>query len=95
VAAQEKSVLGAGELSTILLAKEMRTHIVLLDDHAARRVAKREGLEVLGTVGLLEAFYLGSYLDDLHGSFRQLLANSYVDQRLLDRRLRELGLPPL
>ena len=57
---------------------------------------KVEGLEILGTVGLLEAFYLRRYLTDLRSAFQQLLMhNVYIDQRLLDRRLRALGLPAL
>jgi predicted nucleic acid-binding protein len=59
-------------------------------------LAKAEGLEILGTVGLLEAFYLRRYLTDLRSAFQQLLMhNVYIDQRLLDRRLRALGLPLL
>jgi len=68
----------------------------LLDDYRARKLAKAEGLEILGSVGLLETFYLRRYLTDLQGAFRQLLVhNVYIDQRLLDRRLRSLGLPAL
>jgi hypothetical protein len=45
---------------------------------------------------LLETFYRRRYLTDLPGAFRQLLAQDvYIDQQLLDRRLRALGLPPL
>ena len=88
--------LGAGELSAILLAKESKAHAVLLDDHQARQLAKSEGLTVLGTVGLLEAFYVRGYLPDLSAAFRRLLAEkAYIDQRLLDRRLKLLGLPTL
>ena len=88
--------LGAGELSAILLAKECKADAVLLDDHQARQLAKREGLTVLGTVGLLEAFYVRGYLPDLNAAFRKLLAgNAYIDKRLLDRRLKLLGLPIL
>jgi uncharacterized protein len=95
-AAQRQSGLGPGEMSTILLAKELGAKPVLLDDYRARKVAKAEGLEILGSVGLLETFYLRRYLTDLRSVFRQLLAhNVYIDQRLLDRRLRSLGLPPL
>lgn len=80
----------------MLLAKELRANPVLLDDYKARKLAKSEGLEILGSVGLLETFYLRGYLTDLRAVFRQLLAhNVYIDQRLLDRRLRTLGLPPL
>lgn len=88
--------LGAGELSAILLAKECKADAVLLDDHQARQLAKREGLTVMGTVGLLEVFYVRGYLPDLSAAFRKLLAeNAYVDKRLLDRRLKSLGLPAL
>jgi len=95
-AAQRKYGLGPGEMSTILLAKELGANPVLLDDCRARKLARAEGLEILGSVGLLETLYLRRYLTDLRSAFRQLLAhNVYIDQRLLDRRLRSLGLPPL
>ena len=55
--ARQRFPLGAGELSTILLGKELGANIVLLDDYDARRLAKAEGLQVRGSVGLLEAFY--------------------------------------
>jgi predicted nucleic acid-binding protein len=93
--AQEKYALGVGELSTILLGKEIQANAVLLDDYNARKLAKAEGLQVRGSVGLLETFYLHGHLTDLHAAFRQLLAHSYIDQQLLDLRLRALGLPPL
>ena len=95
LAAQEKYTLGAGELSTILLAKELRATTVLLDDFNARRLARTEGIEVRGSVGLLETFYLRGHLSDLRAAFRQLLSHSYIEQRPLDLRLRALGLPPL
>jgi predicted nucleic acid-binding protein len=93
--AQQKNALGVGELSTILLGKELHANHVLLDDYKARKVAAAEGLEVIGSVGLLETFYRRGYLSDLRAAFQQLLTKSYVDQRLLDRRLRALGLPLL
>ena len=94
--AQRKYGLGPGEMSTILLAKELGANPVLLDDYRARKLAKAEGLEILGSVGLLETFYLRHYLTDLRGAFQQLVRNNvFIDQRLLDRRLRALDLPPL
>lgn len=94
-AAREKHALGTGELSTILLAKEIRATEVLLDDYNARKLARAEGIQVRGTVGLLETSYLRGHLADLRAAFRQLLTHSYIDRRLLDLRLRALGLPPL
>ena len=95
LAAQQKYALGAGELTTIFLAKEIHANAVLLDDYNARKLARAEGLLVRGSVGLLETFYLRGHLSDLRTAFRRLLAHSYIDQRLLDLRLRALGLPPL
>ena len=93
---QRKYGLGPGEMSTILLAKEIGANPVLLDDYRARKVAKAQGLEILGSVGLLEIFYLRHYLTGLRIVFRQLLAHDvYIDKRLLDRRLQALGLRPL
>jgi len=93
---QRKYGLGPGEMSTILLAKELGANPALLDDHRARKLAKAEGLQTLGSIGLLEVFYLRHYVADLRSVFRQLLThNVYVDKRLLDRRLQALGLPPL
>jgi predicted nucleic acid-binding protein len=96
LSAQQRYGLGPGEMSTILLGKELGANPLLIDDYKARKRAQAEGLEVLGSVGLLEAFYRRHYLTDLGSVFRQLLTqNVYIDQRLLDRRLRSLGLPPL
>jgi uncharacterized protein len=94
--AQKKFPLGAGELSTILLGKELDADIVLLDDYDARKLAKAERLQVRGSVGLLEAFYRRGYLTNLRAAFQQLLThNIYIDQELLDDRPRSLGLPLL
>jgi predicted nucleic acid-binding protein len=56
----------------------------MTDDYKARKLATAEGLQVRGSVGLLETFYLRGYLTDLRATFRQLLTDSYIDQRLLD-----------
>jgi predicted nucleic acid-binding protein len=79
-AARLKSTLGAGEMSSIWLAKQMHADRLLLDDYKARRLAREQGLKVIGTIGLLELFYSRGYLSELHAAFRQLIAeNAYVD----------------
>ena len=50
---QTKRGLGAGESETLVLAQELRAEFVLLDDRAARRVARQLNLPLLGTVGVL------------------------------------------
>jgi len=47
--------LGAGEREAISLAVETRATWLLLDDQAARQVARTIGLPVIGTVGVLLA----------------------------------------
>jgi len=96
LAAQTKSSLGVGELSTIVLSKEIHADAVILDDFKARKLAKDEGLQVRGTVGVLENLYRRCHLADLRAAFQQLLVHEvYIDRRLLNRRLHALGLPPL
>src|SRR5262249_32978150 len=73
--AQRKYGLGPGEMSTILLAKELGANPVLLDDYKARKVAKAEGLGILGSIGLLETFYLRRYFTDLRSVFQELVAH--------------------
>jgi hypothetical protein len=64
--------LGPGETQTLLLALESEDARVILDDALARRIAKAQGIRVMGTLGvLLEAERAGHvplirpYLDRL------------------------------
>ena len=45
--------LDTGEAEAIVLMRQERADTVLLDEKAARRVARRLGISILGTVGLL------------------------------------------
>lgn len=47
------SELDAGEAEAIVLARQEQADVVLLDEKEARRIARRLGIRVLGTVGLL------------------------------------------
>ncbi|HXB22701.1 MAG TPA: hypothetical protein VNV88_15045 [Candidatus Solibacter sp.] len=95
-AARKKLGLGVGELSTIILGQELGAQAVLLDDFKARELAKKEGLSVRGTVGILETLHRQGHVSDLRLKFQQLIMhNVYIDRRILDRRLRSLGIAPL
>jgi predicted nucleic acid-binding protein len=48
----------------------------LVNDYRARKLAKAEGFEVLGSAGLLETLYSRRYLTDLRSVFRQLLTHN-------------------
>lgn len=49
------SSLGRGEAEAIAVASDVDADLVLLDDLRARRMARRLGLKVMGTLGALKA----------------------------------------
>jgi len=51
LAAQQKYSVGAGELSTILVAKELHANEVLLDDRKARKLAAQRASKSVGVWG--------------------------------------------
>jgi predicted nucleic acid-binding protein len=88
--------LGAGELSTILLAKELTASVAVIDERRARRLAVTEGLAVSGSIAVLESGYRKKYVSDLRAAYRQLLtANIWIDQKKLNQSLASFGLSPL
>lgn len=57
--------LHAGEVETIMLAKSTDADLVILDDNAAKKVAKHLGLSVTGTLGLLVRAKREGHLNDV------------------------------
>jgi predicted nucleic acid-binding protein len=45
--------LGQGELEAMALYRRLRADFLLVDDHRARKVARLNGMEVIGSLGLL------------------------------------------
>lgn len=70
---RSRTRLGAGEVATILLAKEISADLTLIDERKARVVAQKQGLKVIGSVGLLELGYRKKHIDDLRVSYKALL----------------------
>jgi len=62
-----KMRLGAGELSAVVLAGELKADLVLIDERKARHSARDEGLAIIGCVGILEDLYEQGDLGDLRG----------------------------
>ncbi|MGA3240394.1 MAG: DUF3368 domain-containing protein [Bryobacteraceae bacterium] len=60
-----RPALGLGEVSAILLARELRADLVLLDDLGARLLAQKQGLRVQGSIAVLEACYRRGHVTDL------------------------------
>jgi hypothetical protein len=59
---RSKTGLGAGEVSAVFLANEIRADLTLIDEWKGRRLAREEGLAVVGCVGILEELIAGGRL---------------------------------
>lgn len=94
--AVEKTGLGIGEVSAVLLAKELAVDLLLMDEWKARRYAVAEGLSVKGSIGILESLYRRAFLADLRGAYIGLLAEKIrVNLQTLQESLAKFDLPPL
>ena len=49
-----RAQLDYGESEAIVLAKEMNADLLILDEKKARRIAKLNGITVIGTIGVLQ-----------------------------------------
>ena len=88
--------LGLGEISVMLLAREIGAHLVLLDDLGARKLAQKQGFKVQGSVAVLEACYRRGHVGDLRQTYERMLqAGVYLDRDLLNGILASLKLSPL
>jgi predicted nucleic acid-binding protein len=93
---RNKYSLGAGELSTILLAKEVQADVALIDERGARLLAQSEGVPVLGTVGLLELGYRSGGVTDLRLAYQTMLAQgAHIDKQILNQSLAGFNLSPI
>jgi uncharacterized protein len=88
--------LERGESEALALAIELRADLILIDELAGRAVARREGLEVTGVLGvLLEAKRCGllqttsPMLDELQNQYRFFIGEELRQQVL--RSAGELG----
>lgn len=83
--------LDLGEAEAIVLAMEMKSDLLLLDERRARQVSSRLGLKFIGLLGILveakQKGYIGAVkpiIDDL-----MVKAGFWVGSRLYTRILRE------
>jgi predicted nucleic acid-binding protein len=81
--------LDPGETEAILLAQELDADLVLLDDLQAREIAKKQGLQVTGIIGLLDRA-ASQRLIDLPNTIQKLQQTSFwVSDRLLQELLKK------
>ena len=68
------SGLGAGEREALSLGLELRAERVILDDNAARQLARQSGLPVVGTLGVLLAAKRNGLLERVRPALDDLRA---------------------
>jgi len=82
------SELGRGEAAVIHAALTRRVSIVAIDELRGRRWARRHGLRVTGSLGLLLELYRAGVVPSLEGAFAAMKAKGiYLDDRLLQQVL--------
>jgi hypothetical protein len=88
-----ESELDDGEAEAIALARERNANVVLLDERDARETAKRLGLRVLGTVGLLMWGRREGMVQSLKSTLTDLQdeGNFRLSRSLFEFALRQVG----
>ncbi|MFC1976256.1 DUF3368 domain-containing protein [Chloroflexota bacterium] len=82
--------LDLGEAEVIALAREIKADRVVMDDLDARRLARRVGLDLIGTMGLLLAAHLRGEIPSMREEIEQLRAFGFhVSPSLVEAILRE------
>ncbi len=88
--------LGLGEIATIILATELGATLALIDERKARVLANSQGVNVIGSIAVLEIAYRRKYISDLRKSYEELQRSGIrIDKRILNQSLASFGLPTL
>ncbi len=82
-------LLGAGEVEAISLAREINADLILIDDRKARRIAIERGLNVAGTINILESASKRNLID-IKKAFKDLEQTNFriapkILKKILDR----------
>ena len=79
-----------GELEAVNLYKELSADFLVIDDKKARKIAEYNGLNCIGTVGLLVRAKEKGLVSELHPIFQNLLKRKrYFSIQLLNQILAE------
>jgi len=88
-----REVVDAGEAEAIQLAKELRADRILIDDFKGRQLAAREGLKVIGVLGVLLLAKDKGLIKTLRPLIDRLKqdANVYLSDEIINAALKACG----
>ena len=86
-----KTIVDEGEAEAIALAME-RGNLLIIDDLKGRKIARRLGLKIIGTLGLLKTMKLKGLIREVKPVVERLRKEGfYLSNVLVDRLLRNVG----
>ena len=84
--------LGSGETEAIELSIQVNASRVLLDDLAARKIARSLGIKIIGSVGLILLTKQNGLISEVRPLLKAMIeADFRVSERLLSSILKEAG----
>jgi len=87
-----KEFVDEGEAEAIALALDDGADILLVDDRDARDLAKKLGLQVMGTLGVLALAKYRGLIQEVKPIIDELVGSGFwISSRILKEFLRELG----
>ena len=87
-----KMGLGQGELEAIALYKNKEADFLLIDDRRAKNFAKLNGINVIGSLGVMILAKDKGLIELIREDLEKLLdSNLFISQSLIDRVLFEVG----
>ena len=82
--------MGRGERAAIALARGLDADLVVLDDEQGRKEARRHGLSVIGSIGVLIEAKERDVIASMRRELDRLIDEGlWIDERLYDRVLQE------
>jgi predicted nucleic acid-binding protein len=84
--------LGAGEAESIVVAKEMKADVLIIDERIAYKIAQNQGLNVIGTLTVLLMAKNRGLIDKIKPILDEMIAKGrWYSQRVYNHFLESIG----
>lgn len=84
--------LGQGELEAMALYKRLQANRLLVDDHRARKVARLNGINIVGSLGILVRAKESGLISEIHPFLTTLQASGvHYGRNLIHEALQQAG----